>query len=75
MKKLLGLGIIGVSVTVGILSMLKKEKEDCERAAKILEERKRFKNEKRLENEFRKITEEMKQFHDDIIRRMKIDRD
>ena len=75
MKKLLGIGlaVVGVTVIASIYTMIKEEKEEKERAAKILYDRKREQQENRVNESFRRMTEEMKKFHDDVVRRMERD--
>lgn len=75
MKKLLGIGlaVVGATVIASIYTMIKEEKEEKERAAKILYDRKREQQENRVNESFRRMTEEMKKFHDDVVRRMERD--
>lgn len=75
MKKLLGIGlaVVGATVIASICTMIKEENEKKERAAKILDDRKREQQENRVNESFRRMTEEMKKFHDDVVRRMERD--
>lgn len=75
MKKLLGIGlaVVGATVIASIYTMIKEENEKKERAAKILDDRKREQQENRVNVSFRRMTEEMKKFHDDVVRRMERD--
>lgn len=75
MKKLLGIGlaVVGATVIASIYTMIKEENEKKERAAKILDDRKREQQENRVNESFRRMTEEMKKFHDDVVRRMEHD--
>lgn len=75
MKKLLGIGlaVVGATVIASIYTMIKEENEKKERAAKILDDRKREQQENRVNESFRRMTEEMKKFHDDVVRRMERD--
>lgn len=68
MKKILGIGLVAVGATVvaSIYTMIKEEKEQKERAAKILEENK-------INEAFRRMTQDIKNAHDDIVRRMERD--